>query len=174
MPEGPLGAPRLTNVGPLSRITKSEMRSNWEECPSSGKDGEICKMIKRIAIQILEDQEAFPEYETLQDINSGNCHKLAQVLVNTEVGDGVDVLKAGYGYHVWVEYKGTHFDAETPSGVDDYKQLPFFDRVSEDVILKDIRRNVPKEDEPETLDETIENVTKLYKVGKTVEVDEML
>jgi hypothetical protein len=31
--------------------------------------------------------------------------------------------------HVWVEYKGKHYDAETPNGVDDWRNIPHIQRV---------------------------------------------
>lgn len=31
--------------------------------------------------------------------------------------------------HVWVEYKGKHYDAETPNGVSDWKDIPHIQRV---------------------------------------------
>jgi hypothetical protein len=159
MPEGPLGAPRLTNVGPLSRSTKEEIRIKWRRCPLSGKPNEICKATKKASLTVLEEQGIFADYETLEDINSGCCNRVASIVVKQV--DGVTAMKAGDWDHVWIEYNGRHYDAEVPTGVDQYKDLPFFGRISERQLL-DMARMASRamdKDEPETFEDTVKDVT---------------
>lgn len=33
-----------------------------------------------------------------------------------------------FGYHQWIYYKGKHYDAEAPNGVDNFFDLPFYKR----------------------------------------------
>jgi hypothetical protein len=159
MPEGPLGAPRLTNVGPLSRSTEQEIKDKWNPCPESGKPNEICRTMKKASLAVLEQQGIFAEYETLQSINSGCCNRVASIVVKRV--DGVTAMKAGDWDHVWVEYNGRHYDAEVPTGVDNYKDLPFFNRVSEKELLEFARMasKAMGEDKPETFEDTVKDVT---------------
>lgn len=69
---------------------------------------------------------------TPQEINNGNCDQFADALakelgqeanvVYTEDVDPDDELPG----HCWVEYKGRVYDAETPSGVSSWEELPIF------------------------------------------------
>lgn len=159
MPEGPLGAPRLTNIGPLSRSTEDEIRKQWDECSESGKESKICKEIKRIAISILENQGFFAECKTLVDINSGNCANVAERVF--ENIDNTRVIEAGDGDHVWIKYKGVHYDAEVPTGVNDALKLPFFARIPPESLLRNARMAAEAEgrEPPETIEDTIEDIT---------------
>lgn len=163
MPEGPAGAPRLTNIGPLSRSTKDEIKSFWDECPQSGKPNEICKELKFTAIAVLEGQDFFARCDTLSKINSGECGTVAR-RVFSQVG-GVRVMEVGNGEHVWLEHNGIHYDVEVPTGVEDPIDLPFFDRIPPNFVLDSARMAAETEgrEPPETIDDTIKDVTDEYK-----------
>lgn len=158
MPEGPLGGPRLTNLGPFSRSTKEELTEKWDTCPKSGKEREICQSIKVATISILENQGFFTECKNLVDINSGFCGTVADQVAD-EV-DNVSILQVGDGDHMWIEYNNKHYDAEVPTGVDDPFNLPFFKRIPLNVLLKIARMAAEAEDRelPETVEETIREV----------------
>lgn len=159
MPEGPLGAPRLSNIGPLTRPTKDEIKDKWEKCPKDGKERRICAETKKTALAILENQEIFPECDSLMAINSGNCASVAK-RVFREVS-GVHIWEAGPGDHVWVEYNGKHYDAEVPTGVDDPLDFPFFDRIPPEFVLDNARMAAEAEGrkKPKTIDDIITDVT---------------
>ena len=42
---------------------------------------------------------------------------------------GENVFKLMKLDHVWLYYNGKHYDAETPNGVNDFIELPFFQRI---------------------------------------------
>jgi hypothetical protein len=62
-----------------------------------------------------------------EECNKGFCdifaYKLQKLLPNSKLMH-TEESDEGYG-HVWVEYKGKHYDSETPNGVDDWKNLPW-------------------------------------------------
>lgn len=163
MPEGPLGAPRLNNIGPLSRATEKEIKDQWEECPDDGKPLEICLATKEAAINILADQGVFPQCIDLIDINSGNCFDIADKV--TDKLSYVNVLKIGDNDHVWIEYNGIHYDAEAPSGVESFRDLPIFDRIDPRQMLDWARMAAEMEgrEKPETVEETVVDVTDEYR-----------
>lgn len=162
MPEGPSGIPRITNLGPLSRSTEEEIKAQWNECPD-GKAGEICGEYKHSALVVLENQDVFPKCDTLEDINSGRCAKIAERVFN-EVGD-VRIFEAGVGDHVWISYKDKHYDAEVPTGVEDPLDLPFFDRIPPRAVLNNAQMAAEAEgkEPPQTIDDMIEDVTDEFK-----------
>jgi hypothetical protein len=159
MPKGPLQLPRLTNLGPLSRSTKEEIKSEWGKCPTSGTPKEICSSIKTSSIAILESQGFFAECDDLVDINSGNCVRVAE-RVHEEVDD-TDIYVAGDWDHVWVEYNGKHYDAEVPTGVNDPLDLPFFARIPREDLLVNQRMaaKVEGREPPESIDDVIREAT---------------
>jgi len=163
MPRGPAGAPRLTNIGPLSRSTEDEIRSQWERCPDSVKEADICKETKKAALAVLESQGVFAECSTLPEINMGSCANIARAVLKRV--DGVSVLQVGDGDHLWVEYNGVHYDAERPTGVSDYMQLPFFSRVPVEDMLVTARLAAEAEgrEPPETIEDTVKDVTEQQK-----------
>ena len=165
MPEGPLSGPRLSNIGPLSRATEEEVRAKWDSCPSSGKAKRICEEYKVQSLAILEDQGFFARCGSLKEINSGQCFKVAEGVAS--VVDGITVLRVGDGDHFWIEYNGKHYDAEAPSGVDDYEELPFFQRTSDSFHINSTRLAKPEGvDYPvETVEDTIVDVTDKVKSG---------
>lgn len=162
MPQGPLGAPRFSNIGPISRSTREEIQREWDECPSSGKAKRICEEIKISALAILEGQGVFAEYDDLVSINSGSCFKVAERVFN-EV-DGVRVFEAGGGVHAWIEHDDLHYDAEVPTGVNNPLELPVFERVSPEVVVHNAQLEASMEgkEQPETVEQTIIDITERY------------
>jgi hypothetical protein len=61
--------------------------------------------------------------------NSGFCDiyasKLSKLLPGSVQWDTEEQGPSGTLGHVWVEFKGKFYDAETPDGVDDWKDLPW-------------------------------------------------
>lgn len=165
MPEGPAGAPRLYNYGPFSRLTEDEIRENWEPCPDSGKEADICVEIKKAALAILEGQQVFAQCDTLEKINSGRCDSVAD-RVHRELPYTL-VLRIGDADHFWIEYKGKHYDAEAPTGVYDYTDLPIFSRFEDDFFVRNAKRwraneieqRNNLEDGISTIDDTLVDVT---------------
>lgn len=168
MPEGYIGIPRLTNLGPISRATKEEVTSQWGECPDSGREKEICVATKRAAITILEDQGLYAEFSTLREINSGKCSIIAKMVY--EQLDYISIWEAGPGDHVWVEYNGIHYDAERPAGVDDPMKLPTNAMIGKAQMMQ--HQNLAAEYHPDTMgkydvidstDDVIREATEIYK-----------
>jgi len=163
MPEGPLGFPRLSNIGPLTRETEEEVKQRWDECPDSGKPKEICESYKFHSLTILESQGVLADFCTLSEINSGKCGRVAEQVYNEVNGDDPDVrvIMAGDGDHIWINYKGNHYDAEVPTGVNDWRKLPFFERIPPDAILRFARQAAEAEgrEPPETIEDAIRDVT---------------
>jgi hypothetical protein len=63
-----------------------------------------------------------------KECNSGFCDifakNLSKYLPGSKIMSTEDPRNETFG-HVWVEYEGKYFDAETPNGVDSWKQLPW-------------------------------------------------
>lgn len=72
-----------------------------------------------------------PRVETPADINKRYCRYVAETVAN-RVGDQYDLQlleDGGWGFvHTWIACDGRHYDAECPGGVEDHRELPFFDR----------------------------------------------
>lgn len=155
MPEGPLGFPRASNFGPLSRSTKEEIQLQWQSCPDDDTHKQICREIKVAALTILENQGLFAVCKDLVDINGGNCHNVARRVVNN-VPQATYLQTIG-GDHGWVEYQGRHYDAEVPSGVDNAFDLPFFMRIPPNQVLDfaQMHAEAEGEQEPKSIDELI-------------------
>jgi hypothetical protein len=153
LPEGFLGLSRLTNYGPISRQTKEEVKSRWDDCKGTDKEVELCKSIKTNAILILEKQGVFAEFDSLRDINSGKCFTLAR-RVSKEL-DYVNRVKLKTGDHCWLEYKGKHYDAESPNGVSDPLELEFFKLLPADFILENAEMDPNVEEKPESIQDLI-------------------
>ena len=83
------------------------------------------------------------------EISHGHCYEwakeVAKNLPGAQVKD-VDLWpqrgKDNLPYHVWVEYQGKAYDAETTNGVSDWKQLPFFKEHSNQEILSKLKPRV--------------------------------
>lgn len=174
MPEGPLGAPRLTDIGPLSRRTEKEIRNLWDECPDSSDKNipdkfadelqgmyenrlEICKTVKEGSIAVLENQGLFAEMNTPKEINEGACHAVAKyVTERLEYTNWRMTMSAG---HSWVEYKGMNYDSEVPRGIVDPFDLPTLRRgPSKQELLKSGNRRRQWEDLPFDRPENIQDI----------------
>ncbi|MBS3760231.1 hypothetical protein [Halodesulfurarchaeum sp.] len=72
-----------------------------------------------------------PRVETPADINLHYCRYVAKTVAE-EVSDDIDIEileDGGRGYmHTWLRYNGRHYDAECIEGVEEYRNLPFFQR----------------------------------------------
>jgi len=135
MPEGKFGVPRFTNLGPLSRATEEEVKQFWDVCPESGKEREICRETKFIALKILDEQDFIAACSTLADINGGSCGSVAEFVYRRV--DGVEIWEIGNGDHFWIHYQGKHYDAEAPTGVNEWRRLPIFEnRIQPSIILE--------------------------------------
>lgn len=69
------------------------------------------------------------------DINNGECDRLTQIVCDSINGAGWRATEfedefEGYNWvgHVWIEYRGKHYDAECLEGVDNFLDLPIFQR----------------------------------------------
>lgn len=142
MPQGPLGAPRLTNIGPISRPTKEEIRKEWKECSVTEYRGtqlfdkqiEICTEVKNASIEVLENQGIYAQFNSPEEINTGACHTVAK-----KVTDELDYtnwkMTAAKG-HSWVEYDNNNYDSEVPNGVPDPFDLPTIARVGKEKYMR--------------------------------------
>jgi hypothetical protein len=78
--------------------------------------------------------------KTPYQINDGECDDFADklqeqiggVFLQTAPWDGNFVSSQLPG-HAWVYWGGRHYDAETPNGVADWKQLPIFKKMWGDI-----------------------------------------
>ena len=67
---------------------------------------------------------------SIEEVNNGYCNVVAiQAAKSLPTGDvTVLELQRDEHSHVWLTADGKHFDAEAPSGVGDWRELPFFSR----------------------------------------------
>ena len=67
-------------------------------------------------------------YDYINNIYPGGREKFREEYPGAELwGTGW-----GLGYimgHVWIKYKGKYYDAETPNGVEDWKDIPYIQKV---------------------------------------------
>jgi hypothetical protein len=86
----------------------------------------------------LLDNPVSPRVDTAADINATHyCRYVAETVAEQVEGEyDVEILEDGArGYaHVWLSVDGRHYDAECIEGVDDYTELPFFQRHPEAVM----------------------------------------
>ena len=93
--------------------------------------------IKRILKRTGDEQYLFMPYWkgelTPEECNAGLCDIFAEKF--KEEYPEAEVWLTDWGTedsmfgHVWVKYKGKYYDAETPAGVKDWKDIPFIQRV---------------------------------------------
>ena len=76
-----------------------------------------------------------------EEINEGECFDWATIVFDAVEGSKIAGHNIGCG-HCWVEYRGLCFDAEVPRGVKDWKQLPFWVRIREEVGVTEWRDGV--------------------------------
>lgn len=102
--------------------------------------------VERAVRGLLKKWES--EGHTAREINSGICgmftkKALQQVNIDGLKNNGIfhaatpvieseiDIHTDNYPHHEWVFAKGRHYDAEVPTGVGDWRDLPFFNRVED-------------------------------------------
>lgn len=80
------------------------------------------------------------------EINNGDCDRFADAVCSKVKGTEVRITEfedefEGYHWvgHFWVEYKGKHYDAECPDGVDNFLDLPIFQKAKVKKGLEDWR-----------------------------------
>jgi hypothetical protein len=91
--------------------------------------------INRILKRTGEEQDLYePDWEefTPEICNDGFCDVFAEKF--REEYPGAELWGTDYGIdytfgHVWVKYGNKFYDAETPNGVEDWKQLPYIQKV---------------------------------------------
>jgi len=70
-------------------------------------------------------------------INDGRCEEFAMNIIDSLGGYSGELYELSTGNfdpewktdlpgHVWVFYKGRHYDAEAPQGVENWRELPIF------------------------------------------------
>lgn len=91
--------------------------------------------INRILKRTGDEQDlTVPDWEefTPEVCNNGFCDVFAEKFREEYPGAELWSTDWGLGYtfgHVWVRYKGKFYDAETPNGVDDWRDIPFIQRL---------------------------------------------
>lgn len=90
-------------------------------------------IIHELAAQLMEEYG----FTTPAEINNGECGEFADLLMKALGEDSgaqlcIVPLSASIEHdldgHVWVLHSGRHYDSETPDGVTDWRQLPFYKR----------------------------------------------
>lgn len=71
--------------------------------------------------------------ESARSINDGDCERFAQEVEKLipdakPVWDWFDLSKGYNGLHCFIRYKDRFYDSESPEGVEDWADLPFFKR----------------------------------------------
>jgi len=92
-----------------------------ETCPWR----EVANM-EAIITDLLSDSKC-----SATEINNGQCEDFMMKLVQRLPDDAVEKtvpFDSHYPGHYWIEYQGRHYDAETPKGVENWKDLPIFKR----------------------------------------------
>lgn len=175
MPEGPLGFPRLTSIGPFSRKTREEVMGDWQDCLESGKPRQICRSIKFHTLRVINnDLRTNPLYgscDTAQEVNEGRCDIVALKVL--EEIDNINVMQYGIGEHYWIEYNGRHYDAEVPTGVNDPKDLPAIQRFPSRVALETAREELKSKGETD-LPEDFNDLVTVVAQPKAKEMAEQL
>lgn len=85
--------------------------------------------------QTLLSKPVSPRVESPGDINLHYCQYVAETVAQ-QVSHDVQILEdGGKGFaHTWLRWNGRHYDVECIQGVDDYRDLPFFQRHPEAAI----------------------------------------
>ena len=68
---------------------------------------------------------------SVTEINRGQCEDFMIDLMQRLPDDAIErtvPFDSGLPGHYWVEYRGRHYDAVAPEGVEDWKDLPIFRR----------------------------------------------
>jgi len=69
------------------------------------------------------------------EINTGNCDEFADKLVRKarKIGLNTRLIVNDRIGHIWTTCLGKHYDAETPDGVANWKELPTVARMNKEV-----------------------------------------
>ena len=92
----------------------------------------FCMTIETLIRRLLAAPEWREQYP--RDINNGSCEDFQQE-VTTAFPEAHERVTENYPSaarmpgHCWVFFRGRHYDAETPRGVDRWQRLPIFRRV---------------------------------------------
>lgn len=110
----------------------------------------LTETIKAVGLEWVYNASLFVSY---WDVNSGSCGEFAyNVLERLPSKDGVEIVSTKnfldqkglerygnngeFSNHVWLVFEGEHFDIERPNGVNDFMQLPYFQR---EIKLKELK-----------------------------------
>lgn len=91
----------------------------------------------RAVRRTLLSEPVSPRVEEPADINRHHCRYVAETVTERlGEGHGARVLAdGGRGYaHAWIYHDGRHYDAECVEGVEDHRDLPFFERHPEAAV----------------------------------------
>jgi hypothetical protein len=116
-----------------------EIESNRESNIRDEQDKKIKDKIEEISEELIEE-DIKPPVNNKKDINDGFCMHIAEEVANSVDADGIRLMQSGgMGYsHTWIERYGLHFDAESPNGVYDYRELKMWDRFGTPAWTPDI------------------------------------
>lgn len=134
--EGPLGLPRLTEIGPFARMTYTP--DEWEPCDKHSRDEmdkNICTAIKEVSLELLVENEDLDPHDP-EEINSGYCYYVADkayyLLGKPDEVDVIERFSPMGSNHGYIKYRGRYFDAEVPHGTDEITGMPVIERFAID------------------------------------------
>lgn len=110
-----------------NRLTKAQQLKENEITPA-----DINRILKRTDdeqdLYVRDWEELTPEM-----CNDGFCDIFASIFIEEYPGAELwrtETSISPYIFgHVWVKYKGKFYDAETPYGVEDWKDIPYVQRI---------------------------------------------
>lgn len=97
---------------------------------------ELKQVLREVRDKLLSNPVS-PRVEEPADINLHHCRYVAETVADqTPDNINIEILEdGGRGFaHTWLWCDGRHYDAECIDGVDDYRDLPFFQRHPEAAI----------------------------------------
>jgi hypothetical protein len=118
----------FSNLGATEEDVEGDAdeESQTEDLGENLTEDEISNTITGVADDLLEKDSV----NSVEEINDGYCLYVAETVANEVEGD-VQLMEHGtmgeFSHH-FVEHDGQYYDAEAPDGVDDWQDLPFFDR----------------------------------------------
>lgn len=94
--------------------------------------GEQYPEVSQNLLEVAEDLVAEGECEDMEGVNDGYCRYVAEeAYERSGLPDDVEILENGNrSSHHFIEYDGQYYDAEAPEGVEDWRDLPFFERTA--------------------------------------------
>lgn len=101
------------------------------DCPDIDGNRQICQALKSEVQSMMQQPDRFDlPASSPSEICEGLCSYPAQNVFDDLQLDHLRLVEAGMMNfaHVWLEYKGKHYDPEVPSGIYDYRDLPVFGR----------------------------------------------